>query len=256
MYPLSQISGAPTSTHMMNADWQGNRPPLPADVGTNFNAGRLVVFETRTSPGLSNVVGSHDYALLGYDAATNIYMIGNPWGTTDVWVRDHEGVYPSSSDPSPPPGDILNLTVDQLQSCIEDYAYSTQSVNQVSIAMPVGPLGGTPSKSAACPSASSDVAKSDSVPSPSRERKTSLVCADLAFGQFADSQNAETTSSFLDPQGEVAFMINLRLANAQAEPLTRNIPTDRSLANRFFAPTAKHDDMRRRFGTDSKAWIS
>ena len=73
--------------------------PQVVGVTVDLNAGYMVVFETRKVPGVANVVGSHDYALLNYDAVTKLFTIGNPWGATKIWVQDHHQVYPTPANP-------------------------------------------------------------------------------------------------------------------------------------------------------------
>jgi hypothetical protein len=45
-----------------------------------WNAGELIGFASKTTPASSSVVGSHAYAVVGYDAVNHTITLFNPWG--------------------------------------------------------------------------------------------------------------------------------------------------------------------------------
>lgn len=55
-----------------------------------FNAGSYVVFGTNGSSGISDpkIVDGHDYAMVGYDATTQIVTLYNPWGLAGGYSGD------------------------------------------------------------------------------------------------------------------------------------------------------------------------
>jgi len=57
-------------------------------IGNDFLAGHMVVFCSNVDDVDSNIVPRHCYAMLGYDAATSMFTLGNPWGT-DTFTPDH-----------------------------------------------------------------------------------------------------------------------------------------------------------------------
>jgi hypothetical protein len=207
--PMSHISGVRAYTMSLSADWFGNRPSFPTFLGADFNAGYMVTFSTRKSPGLSNVVGDHVYALVGYDAATNLYTIGNPWGATDIWVQDHQGVSPTSANPFPPPGGTLTLTVDQLYSCIESLAESGRSLTLGNNSTPAvaAPTRATPAGALATPNLSAAV-QPGIEQGPSRQVGQSLAAVDLVFSRFALGQNAESAAAFHRQPEETSLLNN------------------------------------------------
>jgi hypothetical protein len=207
--PMSHISGVQAYTMSLSADWLGNRPSFPTFLGADFNAGYMVTFCTRESPGLSNVVGRHCYALVGYDAATNQYTIGNPWGATDIWVQNHQGVFPTTANPNPPPGGTLTLTVDQLYSCIESLAESARSLTLVNTSTPAvaAPTGATPASALATRSFSAAV-QPGIEHGPSRHAGPSLAAVDLVFSRFSLGQDSERAASFHRQREETPLLNN------------------------------------------------
>ena len=47
---------------------------------TAFNQGKLIGFASKPTPASSSVVGSHAYAVVGYNAANQTITLYNPWG--------------------------------------------------------------------------------------------------------------------------------------------------------------------------------
>jgi hypothetical protein len=50
----------------------------------DFNAGNMIGLPSLTNPPSSNVVGTHAYALISYDTATQSVTLYNPWGSLIV----------------------------------------------------------------------------------------------------------------------------------------------------------------------------
>jgi hypothetical protein len=73
---------------------------LGSAIANDFLAGKMIVFCSDLDGVAANIVAQHCYAMLGYDAATGIFTLGNPWGT-DALVHDL-------------PGGTLTLTSHQL----------------------------------------------------------------------------------------------------------------------------------------------
>ena len=94
---MKHITG---QTAVMIAMPDGAASTLGLAIGTDFLAGKMIVFCTDHAGVAANIVPSHCYAMLGYDAATGTFTLGNPWGT-DAEVNDL-------------PGGILTLTTHQL----------------------------------------------------------------------------------------------------------------------------------------------
>ncbi|HEY4232119.1 MAG TPA: SdrD B-like domain-containing protein [Lacipirellulaceae bacterium] len=72
---LGQVTGHTTAAYTMTTSGIG----LSSFV-TAFNAGELIGFASKGSPASSSVVGSHAYAVVGYNAATGTVTLFNPWG--------------------------------------------------------------------------------------------------------------------------------------------------------------------------------
>jgi hypothetical protein len=62
----------------------------PTDIATDWNAGSLIVLDT-TTPSSSYIVGTHAYAVVGYNASSiTPFKVFNPWGTDQYgWARYH-----------------------------------------------------------------------------------------------------------------------------------------------------------------------
>ena len=92
-WALQAITGKPASDYSIN----------PSNIASAWNAGQLVVLCTST-PASSYIVGSHCYAMVGYNASSSepIEMF-NPWGLP-INCRsagpDSGGVYSLSTNPS------------------------------------------------------------------------------------------------------------------------------------------------------------
>ena len=114
--PMSHITGVACYDHYV---WSYT----PVALGQYFNSGYMVTFCTQGSPPLSNVIGNHCYALLAWDAATDQFTLGNPWGFDYV---DNHGVLVGE----------VTLSEAQLVSCVDDYAISSVAVNFIPV--PVG----------------------------------------------------------------------------------------------------------------------
>jgi hypothetical protein len=113
--PMSHITGVACYDH-------GVFVYLPATLGQYFNSGYIVTFCTQGSPTVSNVVGNHCYALLAWNATTDQFTIGNPWGIDAQYNNQAAGV--------------VTLTEAQLVACVDDYALSSVPLNFVPV--PVG----------------------------------------------------------------------------------------------------------------------
>jgi hypothetical protein len=109
--PMSHITGIACS------DWWGS----PVTLGQYFNSGYLVTVctsKTQTLP----LIPSHCYALLAWNATTDQFTIGNPWGN-DYWDN---GTFVGK----------VTLTGAQLDGAMVDYGISSVPVNFVPV--PVG----------------------------------------------------------------------------------------------------------------------
>src|SRR5262249_1886416 len=53
-----------------------------------YNAGAIIGLASAATPASPTIVGSHAYALVSYDAATQILTLYNPWGSlvTIAWA--------------------------------------------------------------------------------------------------------------------------------------------------------------------------
>jgi hypothetical protein len=70
-WALQAITGKSANTFSIN----------PSDVASAWNAGQLIVLST-SSPISSYIVGSHAYAVVGYDPSSYLpFEVFNPWGT-------------------------------------------------------------------------------------------------------------------------------------------------------------------------------
>jgi len=70
-WALQAITGQSASDNNIN----------PAQIAANWNAGDFVVLST-VSPTSSQIVGDHDYAVVGYNASSGLFELMNPWGGT------------------------------------------------------------------------------------------------------------------------------------------------------------------------------
>jgi hypothetical protein len=74
---IGHITGQSTSPFMMTA----NSTSFTTFVNA-YNAGKMIGFASyATTPAGSGVVGSHAYAVVGYNAANQTVTLFNPWGT-------------------------------------------------------------------------------------------------------------------------------------------------------------------------------
>jgi hypothetical protein len=81
-WSLPAITGNPESDFSIN----------PTNIATAWNAGELIVLTTTgKTPTSSYIVGSHCYAVVGYNASSNEpFEVFNPWGTNSSgWVMDN-----------------------------------------------------------------------------------------------------------------------------------------------------------------------
>jgi hypothetical protein len=72
---LGQITGQATTAFASTAASNGFSTFVSA-----FNAGKSIGFASKTTPASSSVVGSHAYAVVGYNAANQTVTLFNPWG--------------------------------------------------------------------------------------------------------------------------------------------------------------------------------
>ncbi|MBX9579176.1 MAG: hypothetical protein K2X87_02620 [Gemmataceae bacterium] len=82
------IDGSNTGVAMqhvagVSASYHGMYWTSFADVREAFDAGRAIAFGTVDEPPNGDVVGSHAYIMVGYDAATQRIILRNPWGAND-----------------------------------------------------------------------------------------------------------------------------------------------------------------------------
>ncbi|MEX0641595.1 MAG: hypothetical protein WD468_02785, partial [Pirellulales bacterium] len=68
---LKQVSGVATTWNYLNSE---------SALVNAVTAGKLVGLGSKVSPSIASVVGSHAYAVVGYDAATGQFTLFNPWG--------------------------------------------------------------------------------------------------------------------------------------------------------------------------------
>jgi len=72
-WALPAITGASASNNAIN----------PSNIGTAWQQGELVVLCSKATTPNPNIVPSHCYAMVGYNASVNqAFQIYNPWGTT------------------------------------------------------------------------------------------------------------------------------------------------------------------------------
>ena len=59
-----------------------------SDFATAYNAGAFIALSSALTPASPNIVGNHAYALVSYDATTQILTLYNPWGSlvTIAWA--------------------------------------------------------------------------------------------------------------------------------------------------------------------------
>jgi hypothetical protein len=83
MWALQAITGKPASDFNLN----------PNDVANAWNQGKLVVLCTPNNPNSSYIVGSHCYAVVGYNFASGLpFEVFNPWGTdSNGWAPGQSG---------------------------------------------------------------------------------------------------------------------------------------------------------------------
>ena len=74
---------------------------------TAFNQGKLITLGTKVSGVASNIVPSHEYVLLGYNATTSLFSVFNPWGVNG---GSYDGLFK--------PG-IVDLTASQLRASFD-----------------------------------------------------------------------------------------------------------------------------------------
>ena len=81
-WALHAITGKPASDYSIN----------PTNIASAWNSGDLIVLCTST-PTSSLIVGSHCYAVVGYNAASSLpFEEFNPWGTdSSGWAPGHSG---------------------------------------------------------------------------------------------------------------------------------------------------------------------
>ncbi len=84
---LGQITGLATTPFTMTSTTNSFQTFVNA-----FNAGKEIGFASMTSPQSSSVVGSHAYAVVGYNAANQTVTLFNPWGiqyglVTMTWAQ-------------------------------------------------------------------------------------------------------------------------------------------------------------------------
>jgi hypothetical protein len=70
-WALQAVTGIAASENSINAN----------QIASAWNAGNFIVLST-VSPSSSNIVGNHDYAVVGYNASTGLFELMNPWGGT------------------------------------------------------------------------------------------------------------------------------------------------------------------------------
>jgi hypothetical protein len=85
--PMRHLTGQSAYRFAMHPTTAGT---MGAAIGADFNAGHMVTFCSRSDGVASNIVPNHCYAMLGYDAATNSFTLGNPWGA-NVQVNSQPG---------------------------------------------------------------------------------------------------------------------------------------------------------------------
>ncbi len=74
----------------------------PSQVASAWSAGKFIVLST-VSPDSSFIVGNHDYAVVGYNAATGLFELMNPWGgttTSNLCPQDNQVYGLFSASPS------------------------------------------------------------------------------------------------------------------------------------------------------------
>jgi hypothetical protein len=80
VWALQAITGASASSITIN----------PTQAASAWTAGKFVILST-VSPASSEIVGDHDYAVVGYNASTGMFELLNPWGgstTSDLCPQD------------------------------------------------------------------------------------------------------------------------------------------------------------------------
>ena len=79
IYALQAITGEPATQDAIN----------PATIPAAWNAGDLVVMGSDPNPPSQYIVGSHCYAIIGYDPSSTMpFLVYNPWGSDNGWVWD------------------------------------------------------------------------------------------------------------------------------------------------------------------------
>lgn len=74
---MKQVTNVNTTNYQMNS-----KATLTQFV-TAFNSGKMIGFATKTSGTQANVVGGHQYVVVGYDAKTQQITLFNPWGVNN-----------------------------------------------------------------------------------------------------------------------------------------------------------------------------
>jgi len=59
-----------------------------SDFAAAYNAGAFIALSSTLNPASPSIVGDHAYALVSYDATTQILTLYNPWGSlvTIAWA--------------------------------------------------------------------------------------------------------------------------------------------------------------------------
>jgi hypothetical protein len=80
-WALSAITGRPANNYYLSSS---------TNLAADWTAGDLIVLNSRSNPSNSDIVGSHAYAIVGYNASSsNPFLVFNPWGTSSSgWVWD------------------------------------------------------------------------------------------------------------------------------------------------------------------------
>lgn len=50
---------------------------------SSFTSGKMIGFASKSSGIASNIVASHAYSLVGYNASTKLFLVYNPWGNNN-----------------------------------------------------------------------------------------------------------------------------------------------------------------------------
>jgi hypothetical protein len=85
--PMRHLTGESAYRFTMH---ESTASTMGAAIGADFNAGHMVTFCSRFDGVASNIVAGHCYAMLGYDALTGKFTLGNPWGA-DAQVNSLPG---------------------------------------------------------------------------------------------------------------------------------------------------------------------